>query len=134
MENKIDARKLPHEVLEEKRRQAHSLRKRGMTRAEIGEIVGVHADTVGRWLKLGQKNRGGMRGYPRGDLPELPDCLLVNDQQVDILGVLHSRRDLSQPGNQPWESHCAATPKKLKPQTTPPGMAGRWVRFFSSYF
>jgi len=55
MEEKIDARKLPREVLEEKRRQAHRLRKRGMTRAEIGEIVGVHADTVGRWLKLSPK-------------------------------------------------------------------------------
>jgi len=34
-----------------------------MTRAEIGEIVGVHADTVGRWLKLSPRelkvNRGG---------------------------------------------------------------------------
>jgi len=63
MEEKIEARKLPREVLEDKRRQAHRLRKRGMTRAEIGEIVGVHADTVGRWLKLSPRelkvNRGG---------------------------------------------------------------------------
>ena len=65
MEEKIDARSLPREVLEEKRRQAHQLRKRGMTRAEIGEIVGVHADTVGRWLKLPSRqlkvNRGGRK-------------------------------------------------------------------------
>ena len=65
METKIDARKLPREVLEEKRRQAHRLRKRGMTRSEIGEIVGVHADTVGRWLKLPLRqlkvNRGGRK-------------------------------------------------------------------------
>ncbi len=63
MEKKIDARKLPREVIEEKRRQSQRLRKRGMTRKEIGEIVGVHADTVGRWLKLSSKqlkvNRGG---------------------------------------------------------------------------
>ena len=26
-----------------------------MTRAEIGEIVGVHADTVDRWLKLSSR-------------------------------------------------------------------------------
>jgi len=36
-----------------------------MTRAEIGEIVGVHADTVGRWLKLPfqqlEVNRGGRK-------------------------------------------------------------------------
>ena len=63
MEEKIDARKLPREVIEEKRRQSQRLRKRGMTRKEIGDIVGVHADTVGRWLKLTAKqlkvNRGG---------------------------------------------------------------------------
>ena len=65
MEEKLDARTLPREVLEEKRRQAHRLRERGMTRAEIGQIVGVHADTVGRWLKLSPKqlevNRGGRK-------------------------------------------------------------------------
>jgi transposase len=65
MEENIDARKLPRDVLEEKRRQAHRLRQCGMTRAEIGEIVGVHADTVGRWLKLSPKelkvNRGGRK-------------------------------------------------------------------------
>jgi transposase len=65
MEEKIDARKLPREVLEEKRRQAHRLRERGMTRAEIGGIVGVHADTVGRWLKVSHKqlqlSRGGRK-------------------------------------------------------------------------
>ena len=65
MNARIDARKLPREVIEEKRRQAHRLRKRGMTRAEIGEIVGVHADTVGRWLKLNPRalkvNRGGRK-------------------------------------------------------------------------
>lgn len=30
---------------------------------------------------------------------------VVSEEQVDILGVLHGRRDLSQPGNQPWETH-----------------------------
>lgn len=68
MEEKIDARKLSRDVLEEKRRQAHRLRKHGLTRAEIGDIVGVHADTVGRWLKLDRRNlkvnRGGRQ---RGD-------------------------------------------------------------------
>jgi transposase len=59
---KIDARKLSRDVLEEKRRQAHQLRKRGLTRAEIGDIVGVHADTVGRWLKLDKSNLKVKRG------------------------------------------------------------------------
>lgn len=58
MDEKIDARKLSLEILEEKRRQAHRLRKRGMTRAEIGEIVGIHADTIGRWLKLDKNQLG----------------------------------------------------------------------------
>lgn len=66
METKIDTRKLPREVIEEKRRMAHRLRKRGLTRAEIGvELGGVHADTVGRWLKLDSRNlkvnRGGRK-------------------------------------------------------------------------
>ena len=29
-----------------------------MTRAEIGEIVGIHADTIGRWLKLDKERLG----------------------------------------------------------------------------
>ena len=35
---KIDARALPDAALEEKRRQAVKLRKKGMTRAQIGEV------------------------------------------------------------------------------------------------
>jgi transposase len=65
MNEKIDPRKLPRDVLEEKRKTAFQLRRRGMTRAEIGEIVGIHPDTVGRWLKLDEKNlkvnRGGRK-------------------------------------------------------------------------
>jgi toxin ParE1/3/4 len=30
---------------------------------------------------------------------------LVSEERLDILGVLHSRRDLGQPGNQPWDTH-----------------------------
>jgi transposase len=58
MTKRADARTLPLEVLEEKRRQARALRKRGMTRAEIGELVEIHADTVGKWLKLGKHELG----------------------------------------------------------------------------
>lgn len=66
MESKIDTRKLPRDVIEEKRRMAHRLRKRGLTRAEIGEeLGGVHPDTIGRWLKLDVRhlkvNRGGRK-------------------------------------------------------------------------
>lgn len=77
---KTDARKLSNDSLEEKRRTAHALRKRGMTRAEIGEIVGVHADTVGRWLKmditsLGLKQRGRKKGVGG----------LLNEEQAHVI-------------------------------------------------
>lgn len=92
MEEKIDARKLPRGVIEEKRRQAHRLRKRGMTRAEIGEIVGVHADTVGRWLKLSPKrldvNRYGRKtGDGRHLTAEQEKHIrrLITDKQPDQL-------------------------------------------------
>jgi transposase len=65
MNEKADARRLPRVLLEEKRRTVHQLRNRGMTRAEIGGIVGIHPDTIGRWLKLEKKdlaiNRGGRK-------------------------------------------------------------------------
>jgi predicted transcriptional regulator len=56
MDKNVYARTMPLEAIEEKRRLAHELRKRGLTRAEIGELVEVHADTVGRWLKLDVKS------------------------------------------------------------------------------
>ncbi len=65
MNEKIDARKLPRAILEEKRRTVYQLRHRDMTRAEIGEIVGIHPDTIGRWLRFDKKelaiNRGGRK-------------------------------------------------------------------------
>jgi transposase len=92
MEEKIDARQLPREALEEKHRQAHRLRERGMTRAEIGELVGVHADTVGRWLKLDAKklevNRGGRKageGRHLSAAQEKHIQRLIKDKQPDQL-------------------------------------------------
>ena len=76
MDEKTDARKLSREILEEKRRQAHRLRKRGLTRAEIGEIVGVHADTVGRWLKLDARNLKVNRGGRK-----VGDARLLSEQE-----------------------------------------------------
>jgi transposase len=84
METTIDARKLPAEVIEEKRRMAQQLRKRGMTRAEIGKIVGVHADTVGRWLKLDKKSLALQKsGRKKGD-----GCLLSDEQAEQIRRLL----------------------------------------------
>ncbi len=52
MGEKINTRKLLRNYSVEKRRQAYKLRKRGLTQAERGEIVGAYANTVGCWLKL----------------------------------------------------------------------------------
>ena len=76
MTKKIDTRKLPFEAIEEKRRTAKELRKTGMTRAEIGQIVGVHADTVGKWLKIDDKE---LALKKRG--PKLGDNRLLSDDQ-----------------------------------------------------
>lgn len=65
MKEKTDGRKLKREILEEKRRTAHELRERGMKIADIGQILEIHADTVGDWLKLDKSdlkvNRGGRK-------------------------------------------------------------------------
>lgn len=63
MDEKIDARKLTAKVIEEKRREAHRLRKRGMTRAEIGEILEIRQarSQTGQWPALG----GGARASKR---------------------------------------------------------------------
>ncbi|HBO1619931.1 TPA: hypothetical protein L4F62_006493 [Pseudomonas aeruginosa] len=39
-------------AIKEKRRTAKELKKSGITRAEIEAILGVLADTIGKWLKL----------------------------------------------------------------------------------
>lgn len=102
----IDARKLSRDVLEEKRRQAHQLRKRGMTRVEIGDIVGVHADTVGRWLKLQENdltvNRGGRKegdGRLLSTADEKRICQLITDKTPDQLKLnyaLWTRKSVQQ--------------------------------------
>lgn len=87
MDENIDARKLTAEAIEEKRRLAHRLRKRGMTRADIGEIVGVHADTVGRWLKIDKKAlEVNARGRKKGD-----GNLLTLDQEKAIRSCIIDR-------------------------------------------
>ena len=84
MDKKTDGRKLSLEVLEEKRREAHRLRKRGMTRAEIGEILGIHADTIGQWLKLDQQQLG----YARPGRKMGSGRRLSEDQEATIKRLL----------------------------------------------
>lgn len=92
MKKKLDARSLPASAIEEKRRQSHELRKRGLTRAEIGEVVGVHADTVGRWLQMDKdalslKRRGRNSGEKRLLTPQQEQTIrhMIIDKTPDQL-------------------------------------------------
>lgn len=97
MNEKIDARKLPRAILEEKRRTVYQMRHCGMTRAEIGEIVGIHPDTIGRWLKLDRKelpiNRGGRKvGDARRISAEDEQCIRqkIVDKSPDQLKLAYA--------------------------------------------
>lgn len=97
MKKRIDARTLAAEAIEEKRRTAHALRKRGLTRADIGEIVGVHADTVGRWLKIDEKSLAlEKRGRKQGTFTLLSDAQekqirrLITDKTPDQLKMAYA--------------------------------------------
>ncbi len=50
-----DARKLSAEQQQLLRQQAIELRKKGKTFLEIGALLNVHPDTVGRWYKRYQE-------------------------------------------------------------------------------
>ena len=50
-----DSRSLRPEELSDRRRQAVALFRKGHTRIEIGEIVNVHRNVVGRWISDWQK-------------------------------------------------------------------------------
>ena len=58
-----------------------------MTRADIGAVVGVHADTVGRWLKIDKKALAvNARGRKKGD-----GNLLTQEQEKLIRGLIIDR-------------------------------------------
>ena len=75
---KIDARKLTAQQQEEKRRLALKLYKEGYSQAKVGELVGVHRDTVGKWFRI-ERNEGASalktkrRGRPKGLCRRLSD-------------------------------------------------------------
>lgn len=64
---KIDARKLSPEVQEEKRRQAIRLHKTGKAYKEIADLVEVHFETIGKWVRA-YRNAGAkaIQSQPRG--------------------------------------------------------------------
>ena len=77
MDEKIDSRKLSLDVLEEKRRQAHRLRKRGMRIAEIywGDETGLRNDCQHE------------RGYtPKGKIPVIR--LNVKHESLNMISVV----------------------------------------------
>jgi len=53
---KEDARKLSSQVQEEKRKQAIRLQKKGLRYKEIAELVGVHFETIGKWVRAYKAN------------------------------------------------------------------------------
>jgi len=53
---KEDARKLSSQVQEEKRKQAIRLYKKGLRYKEIAELVGVHFETIGKWVRAYKAN------------------------------------------------------------------------------
>lgn len=85
---KRDSRRVPLEVLAEKRRQAVALSERGLSCLAIGEIVGAHAHTVGRWLKrYAEKGAAFYKLRPRGRrLGE--SCHLSVEQEAQIRKLL----------------------------------------------
>lgn len=77
---KRDCRKVSLEVLAEKRRHAVALNERGLSRSAIGEIVGVHTHTVGRWLKCyAEKGAAFYKLRPRGR--RLGECRRLSVEQ-----------------------------------------------------
>ena len=85
---KRDSRRVSPEVLEEKRRQAVALSKRGLSCLAIGEIVGAHAHTVGRWLKrYAEKGAAFYKSRPRGR--RVGECRRLSvDQEAQIRKLL----------------------------------------------
>ncbi len=68
---KEDARKFTQKTQEQLRKQAIRLRRKGKTYKEIGEIVGVHANTIWKWWQKYEAEgvtalKAKKRGRPEG--------------------------------------------------------------------
>jgi len=68
---KIDARKLPTEVQQEKRNLAMKLREKGVKNSEVAQLTGVHPATVSQWYSRYKKDKKEIlikkRGRNKGD-------------------------------------------------------------------
>jgi transposase len=99
-----DARSLPSEAQAELRRTAVRLVSEGRSKTEVGELLGVARETVGRWVKahghggdraLDARRRGRRPGHTRlTDVQQLQIAKLVagrNPDQLKLPGFLWTR-------------------------------------------
>lgn len=98
---KTDARQLSSAVQEEKRKQAIRLHKKGKRYKEIAELVEVHFETVGKWVRahrasgmkaLSSKVRGRKKGASRKLTPEQEKTIqqLIIDKTPDQLKMVYA--------------------------------------------
>ena len=98
---KIDARKLSPEVQEEKRKQAIRLHKTGKPYKEIADLVEVHFETIGKWVRayrsdgikaVQSKARGKKKGESRKLSPEQETAIkkLIVDKTPDQLKMVYA--------------------------------------------
>jgi len=88
---RIDARRLPREVLQERRMMAIKLRKKGVSNKETAQMVGISATTVSQyWTRYQKEGSKGLelkkRGRAKGDGKWLSD-----DQERQIIRLLVSK-------------------------------------------
>jgi len=79
-----DARNLTSSELEERRKQAVKLRRKGMTYAEIADVVGVNRNKVSEWYKLWQTGGAKALKVKKRGKPKGSGCTLAPDQQQKI--------------------------------------------------
>lgn len=79
-----DARTIPPKQLYERRKQCIALFKKGMTRTEIGKIVGVRRDVAGQWINKWKE--GGLKALKVGQpgKPQGKGCTLDNEMQKKV--------------------------------------------------
>ena len=86
---KIDARKLPPEVQEEQRKQAIRLHQSGLPYKEIADLVEVHFETIGKWVRAWRMNgtkaiQSKARGKKKGEARKLSAEQATTIQQLII--------------------------------------------------
>ena len=86
-----DARKLSQETQEQLRKQAIRLRKKGETYERIGEIVGVHEDTVWKWCKKYEEEGIAALKAKKLGRPVGSGRRLSADQEIEIQNLISDK-------------------------------------------